>query len=87
MEIDWAALRAAAIETMRRAYTPVSDFPVGVAGPAAHQVGQDRAGAELPLRRARVAVMLREGFEFVGVGVLGVLAQDFGAGGHGMLLG
>jgi cytidine deaminase len=32
MEIDWAALRAAAIETMRRAYTPVSDFPVGVAG-------------------------------------------------------
>ncbi|GLY03401.1 MULTISPECIES: cytidine deaminase [Actinoplanes] len=32
MEIDWVALRAAAIETMRLAYTPVSDFPVGVAG-------------------------------------------------------
>ncbi|HWS36497.1 MAG TPA: cytidine deaminase [Actinoplanes sp.] len=32
MEIDWASLRAAAIETMRLAYTPISDFPVGVAG-------------------------------------------------------
>jgi cytidine deaminase len=32
MEIDWAALRAAAIEAMRRAYAPYSDFPVGVAG-------------------------------------------------------
>ena len=31
MEIDWAALRAAAIEVMRRAYVPASDFPVGVA--------------------------------------------------------
>src|SRR3712207_7858367 len=32
MEIDWAALRSAAIEAMRRAYAPYSDFPVGVAG-------------------------------------------------------
>src|SRR6187549_374910 len=32
MEIDWAGLRAAAIEAMRRAYAPYSDFPVGVAG-------------------------------------------------------
>jgi cytidine deaminase len=31
MEIDWAALRASAIEVMRRAYVPASDFPVGVA--------------------------------------------------------
>jgi cytidine deaminase len=32
MEIDWAELRAAAIEAMRHAYAPYSDFPVGVAG-------------------------------------------------------
>ena len=32
MEIDWPALRAAAIEAMRQAYAPYSDFPVGVAG-------------------------------------------------------
>ena len=32
MEIDWAALRLAAIEAMRHAYAPYSDFPVGVAG-------------------------------------------------------
>ena len=32
MEIDWSALRAAAIEAMRYAYAPYSDFPVGVAG-------------------------------------------------------
>jgi cytidine deaminase len=32
MEIDWTALRAAAIEAMRHAYAPYSDFPVGVAG-------------------------------------------------------
>jgi cytidine deaminase len=32
MEIDWVALRAAAIEAMRYAYAPYSDFPVGVAG-------------------------------------------------------
>jgi cytidine deaminase len=32
MEIDWGVLRAAAIEAMRRAYAPYSDFPVGVAG-------------------------------------------------------
>jgi cytidine deaminase len=32
MEIDWPELRAAAIEAMRRAYAPYSDFPVGVAG-------------------------------------------------------
>jgi len=32
MEIDWADLRAAAIEAMRHAYAPYSDFPVGVAG-------------------------------------------------------
>ncbi len=32
MEIDWAALREAAIEAMRHAYAPYSDFPVGVAG-------------------------------------------------------
>ncbi|WP_067508607.1 cytidine deaminase [Actinoplanes sp. TFC3] len=31
MEIDWAALRSAAIEAMRHAYAPYSDFPVGVA--------------------------------------------------------
>jgi cytidine deaminase len=32
MEIDWERLRAAAIEAMRYAYAPYSDFPVGVAG-------------------------------------------------------
>ena len=32
MEVDWNALRAAAIEAMRHAYAPYSDFPVGVAG-------------------------------------------------------
>src|SRR4051812_7316981 len=32
MEIDWAGLRAAAIEAMRHAYAPYSYFPVGVAG-------------------------------------------------------
>jgi cytidine deaminase len=32
MEIDWARLREAAIEAMRHAYAPYSDFPVGVAG-------------------------------------------------------
>jgi cytidine deaminase len=32
MEIDWSGLRAAAIEAMRHAYAPYSDFPVGVAG-------------------------------------------------------
>ena len=32
MEIDWALLRAAAVEAMRHAYAPYSDFPVGAAG-------------------------------------------------------
>src|SRR6201991_1219203 len=32
MEIDWQELRSAAIEAMRHAYAPYSDFPVGVAG-------------------------------------------------------
>lgn len=32
MEIDWRRLRDAAIEAMRHAYAPYSDFPVGVAG-------------------------------------------------------
>ncbi|BFU42290.1 cytidine deaminase [Krasilnikovia sp. MM14-A1004] len=32
MEIDWPGLRAAAIDAMRHAYAPYSDFPVGVAG-------------------------------------------------------
>src|ERR671916_3536209 len=32
MEIDWERLREAAIEAMRHAYAPYSDFPVGVAG-------------------------------------------------------
>ena len=32
MEIDWSELRSAAIEAMRHAYAPYSDFPVGVAG-------------------------------------------------------
>src|ERR1700750_2808475 len=32
MEIDWPQLRAAAIEAMRSASAPYSDFPVGVAG-------------------------------------------------------
>lgn len=30
--VDWEALRADAIEAMRRAYVPYSRFPVGVAG-------------------------------------------------------
>ena len=29
--VDWAALRAAAVEAMRRAYAPYSNFPVGAA--------------------------------------------------------
>ena len=32
MEINWAALRAAAVEVMGRAYAPYSNFPVGAAG-------------------------------------------------------
>ena len=32
MEIDWVRLRQAAIEAMRHAYAPYSDFPVGAAG-------------------------------------------------------
>ncbi len=32
MEVDWPALRAAAIEVMGRAYAPYSRFPVGAAG-------------------------------------------------------
>jgi cytidine deaminase len=31
-EVDWDALRAAAVEVMHRAYAPYSRFPVGVAG-------------------------------------------------------
>ncbi|HLU28394.1 MAG TPA: cytidine deaminase [Glycomyces sp.] len=31
-EIDWEALRAKAVEMMRRAYVPYSRYPVGVAG-------------------------------------------------------
>ena len=31
-ELDWDALRAAAVEVSRRAYAPYSHFPVGVAG-------------------------------------------------------
>lgn len=31
MQIDWARLREAAIDVMRRAYAPYSDFPVGAA--------------------------------------------------------
>ncbi len=30
--VDWVVLRAAAVEAMRLAYAPYSDFPVGVAG-------------------------------------------------------
>ena len=30
--IDWDALHSAAVEVMRRAYSPYSDYPVGVAG-------------------------------------------------------
>jgi cytidine deaminase len=32
VEIDWVALRAAAVEVMHRAYAPYSKFPVGAAG-------------------------------------------------------
>lgn len=32
MEIDWDELRAAAVDAMRSAYAPYSNFPVGVAG-------------------------------------------------------
>jgi cytidine deaminase len=31
-DVDWAALRLAATEVMRRAYAPYSNFPVGAAG-------------------------------------------------------
>lgn len=31
-QVDWAALRAAAIDAMGQAYAPYSHFPVGVAG-------------------------------------------------------
>lgn len=31
-EVDWRALRGAAVEAMRHAYAPYSGFPVGVAG-------------------------------------------------------
>ena len=31
-DVDWDALRAAAVSVMRRAYAPYSSFPVGVAG-------------------------------------------------------
>ena len=32
MDVDWDALRAAAVTVMRRAYAPYSRFPVGAAG-------------------------------------------------------
>jgi cytidine deaminase len=32
VEIDWERLRAAAVDVMRKAYAPYSNFPVGVAG-------------------------------------------------------
>jgi cytidine deaminase len=32
VEIDWTALRGAAVDAMRRAYAPYSRFPVGAAG-------------------------------------------------------
>jgi cytidine deaminase len=32
VDVDWGALRGAAVEAMRRAYAPYSRFPVGVAG-------------------------------------------------------
>src|SRR5437763_16618742 len=32
VDVDWVALRAAAVEAMHRAYAPYSRFPVGVAG-------------------------------------------------------
>jgi cytidine deaminase len=32
VDVDWAALRAAAVDAMHRAYAPYSRFPVGVAG-------------------------------------------------------
>lgn len=32
MDIDWAQLRAAAVEVMHKAYAPYSKFPVGAAG-------------------------------------------------------
>jgi cytidine deaminase len=32
VDVDWSQLRAAAVEAMRRAYAPYSNFPVGVAG-------------------------------------------------------
>jgi len=32
LQLDWVALRAAAVEAMRRAYAPYSRFPVGAAG-------------------------------------------------------
>jgi cytidine deaminase len=31
-DVDWDALRSAAVDVMRRAYAPYSAFPVGVAG-------------------------------------------------------
>jgi cytidine deaminase len=31
-DVDWPALRAAAVDAMRHAYVPYSGFPVGVAG-------------------------------------------------------
>ena len=31
-QVDWDALRREAVDIMRRAYAPYSDFPVGVAG-------------------------------------------------------
>ncbi len=41
MEIDWERLRLAAVEAMRNAYAPYSNYPVGVAG----LVGRVRAPA------------------------------------------
>jgi cytidine deaminase len=32
MDMDWEALRSAAVAAMRHAYAPYSDFPVGAAG-------------------------------------------------------
>jgi len=32
LDVDWAALRAAAVDAMGNAYAPYSNFPVGVAG-------------------------------------------------------
>lgn len=53
-EIDWAALKARAVQLMERAYAPYSNYPVGVAG----QVDDGRVVGGCNVENAALGVAL-----------------------------